>query len=64
MQVTPESVLSWWDVVDRVGLVGMLLGQVALGWFVIFKYGKTFLSYWADWIATMKSIAEELKKNG
>jgi hypothetical protein len=38
MNVTPESVLTWWDVVDKIGLIGVLLGAGAGLFTLVWRY--------------------------
>jgi len=60
MTPTPSEALSWWDVVDRAGLIGLLLAQVGLGWWWLFKYGKRALDHWAEWITAIKELNKKL----
>lgn len=59
--MTPEDVLTWWDVIDRIGLLGFILGQIVfIGW-LLKKYTPVFLNHWARHVKVMEDINEALQ---
>jgi len=64
MDLSPEGILNYWDVVDRVGLIGLLLGQIGLGWYFLFKYTPVALDHWGEWNGVLKDIKKELYEGG
>lgn len=36
--MTPDTILSWWDVIDRIGLVGVLLAGAVWAALTIWRY--------------------------
>ena len=56
----PNTVLTWCDVADKIGLIGLLLVQIGLAWYFVFKYTKPALDHWGEWIAVMKELNKKL----
>lgn len=47
--ITPETVLTWWDVVDRLGLGGFLLALIIAVCIFIYKTTPKALATWNKW---------------
>lgn len=60
MEPTPENALTWWGVVENVGLPGVLLAQVALFWWLIRKYVPVALKEWGEWILAVNELNKNL----
>ena len=57
MTITPAVVLSWWDVLNRVGATGMMAALIVV---IIWKL-PAILKVWGEWIIAIHELTEELK---
>jgi len=72
--MTPETVMTYFDVFERVmesrSVVVIILVALLVGGFLIImkafklinQYAPVFLDHWKDWITKLDLILEELKK--
>ena len=50
----PNEALTWWDVINTAGFPGVILAQVALGWWLIKKYAPVLLQYYNRHIVALE----------